>query len=231
MIIVAFPTEYEAQDLIKQLESKEKRVLDGVTCFAGYISSRPVFIPILGIGPEAASASTKIVLRRIEPKIFILAGYAGGITSEVTRGQILIARDYSSQNIINYLKLVPGFDIGSVHPVNDVVVSAAEKKRLGEETGCQMVDMETAYVSNLVAEAGIEFLGIRAISDLVDEDVPNDVLECGYDQVHSRTTPVKLLGFLVLHPKRIQPLKDFLKPLPAVRRKLTDFLVTIIGEF
>lgn len=231
MLVVAFPTEFEAQDLLKQLEKKERQVIEGVTCFAGYVDDHPVMVPIIGIGPEAASYCTEVLLKNLEIKVFILAGFAGAITPEVERGQILIVKDYSSENVINYLKLVPGFDIGRVHPVTEVVSTAAEKKRLGEETGCQMVDMETAYVAHLVASAGIEFLGIRAISDLVDEDVPNDALESGYDQKESKTTPFKMFGFLMRNPKQIKPLKKFVSPLPEVREKLTDFVVTVIKEF
>ncbi|MGF1679402.1 MAG: hypothetical protein ACFCUX_09430 [Candidatus Methylacidiphilales bacterium] len=231
MVVVAFPTLFEAEDLIKALQKREKRIIEGVSCFAGYIGETAVLLPIVGIGPEASVASTRIVLEKMDVKIFMLAGFAGAITSELSRGQIVIVQDYSSPHVINYLKLIPGFDIARVHPVTQVVDTASEKQRLGRETGCQIVDMETAYLSNLLAEHRINFLCIRAISDLVDEDVPNDVLECGYDQVQSRTTPVKLLGFLVTHPQRIQPLQKFLKPLPEVRKNLTDFLITIIKEF
>ncbi|MEM6886474.1 MAG: hypothetical protein AAF571_15740 [Verrucomicrobiota bacterium] len=231
MLVIAFPTEFEAQDLLKLVEKKEKRVIDGVTCFAGYVEDRPVMIPIIGIGPTAASYCTEALLKNLEIKVFILAGFAGGINPDLERGQILIVKDYSAQSLINYLKLVPGFDIGRVHPVMEVVSSAEEKKRLGEETGCQMVDMETAYVAHMVASAGIEFLGVRAISDLMDEDVPNDALAAGYDQAESKTTPFKMFGFLARHPKQIKPLKDFVEPLPEVRKKLTDFVVTLIKEF
>lgn len=231
MLVVAFPTEYEANDFVKALQKREKKRIDGVLCYAGFLGKTAVLVSIIGIGPAKAHANTQIILDRVEMKVFILAGFAGALTSEVSRGQILIARGYSSESLINYIKLLPGFDIGGLHPVNEVVSTAAEKQRLGEETGCQMVDMETAYVAHLVASNGIEFLGIRAISDLVDEDIPQDVLDCGYDQVESRTTPVKLLGFLALHPKRIKPLKDFLEPLPEVRRKLTEFLITVAKEF
>lgn len=231
MLVVAFPTEYEAVDFLKGLEKREKKRVDGVVCHAGYVGKTPVLVPIIGIGPAKAHASTQTIIDHVEIKVFILAGFAGALTSEVFRGQILIARGYSSESLINYIKLIPGFDIGGLHPVNEVVATAEEKQRLGQETGCQMVDMETAYVAHLVASNGIEFLGIRAISDLVDEDIPRDVLECGYDQAESRTTPVKLMGFLALHPKRIAPLKKFLEPLPEVRRKLTDFLLVVAKEF
>ncbi|MEM1156755.1 MAG: hypothetical protein AAF649_04490 [Verrucomicrobiota bacterium] len=231
MLVIAFPTEFEAHDLLKLVEKKEKRVIDGVTCFAGYVEERAVMIPIIGIGPTAASYCTEALLKNLQIKVFILAGFAGAITPELERGQILVIKDYSAQSLINYLKLVPGFDIGQVHPVMEVVSSAEEKKRLGEETGCQMVDMETAYVAHMVASAGIEFLGVRAISDLVDEDIPNDALAAGYDHEKSKTTPFKMFGFLARHPKQIKPLKEFVSPLPEVRKKLTDFVVTLIKEF
>ncbi|MEM6823160.1 MAG: hypothetical protein AAF558_14610 [Verrucomicrobiota bacterium] len=231
MVVVAFPTEFEAKDLVRQLEDKHHRVVQGIPCYTGKIKGVSVVIPILGMGPEKAHASTQIILQSDEIKVFILAGFAGALTSELTRGQILVARGYSRESVINYIKLLPGFDIAGLHPVTELVSSAEEKRRLGEETGCQMIDMETAYVANLVLGAGVEFIAIRAISDLVDEDLPGDVLEHGYDYAESKSTPVKLMGFLVLHPNRIKPLQEFLKPLPEVRRKLTDFLVTVINEF
>jgi len=231
MVVVAFPTEFEAKDLLGKIENREKRDLEGIPVTCGKIGETSVAVTIIGVGPAKAHHATQVILNHLSMKVFILAGFAGALTSELHRGQILVVKGYSAESLINYIKLLPGFDIGALHPVTEIVATAAEKQQLGQETGCQMVDMETAYVAHLVASHDVEFLAIRAISDLVDEDIPRDVLDCGYDQSASRTTPMKLLGFLARNPKRIKPLQQFLKPLPDVRARLSNFLLSVINEF
>lgn len=228
---VLFPTLFEAQGLIKRLKSlKKHNSIPGVPIYTGKIEKKSVMVAIIGIGPEMSVKNTQKLFQQHPSPIVILAGFAGALTEDVTKGQILIARDYSNMALINYIRLVPGFDIASVHPVKQTIATANEKRHLGLETGCQMVDMETAYLSNLLVGLGVEFMSVRTISDLVNEDIPQDVLENGYDMVESKTTPVKMAKYLIFNPGRIKALREFLAPLPEIRDDLGKFLQDVIEE-
>jgi len=231
MIVLAFPTQFEAQGLLRRLDRvRVQRDIPGLDYQSGFVGKREIVVMVTGMGPEQSMRQMNRFIEAKEVQVIILAGFAGALTESVHRGQILIARDYSNEALINYIRLVPGFDIASVHPVAEPVTLAEEKRKLGEETGCQMVDMETAYLSDLAARHQIEFMSIRAISDLVHEDLPQDVLDNGYDYEASKTTPGKMAFYLLTNPKRIRALKEFVKPLPQVRDGLGDFLYSLIEE-
>jgi adenosylhomocysteine nucleosidase len=231
MVTVIFPTAYEAEDFLKACTQRQRQDIDGVECHTGQLSEVSVQIIICGIGPKKSADSVTRVFRQAPPSLVILSGFAGALSGQLERGQILVATDYSSGDLVNYIKLIPGFDIGRLYTSDRVIGTVEEKKRLGETTGCQMVDMEMAAVSEIVRQYGVEILGIRAISDLAHEPVPVDVLNKGYDQIKGKTTPVKMALFLLLQPHRIKDLKKFLEPLPAVRKKLTHFLIAAVEEF
>jgi nucleoside phosphorylase len=231
MIVVAFPTEFEARGFLKKLQkvSSHSRVPD-VTFYSGYIGNKQVAVVITGMGPEQSQSRMRTFLGYVETKVLILAGFAGALTDSVYRGQILVAQDYSNAELINYIRLIPGFDIARVHTVSEPVTTGAEKRALGLQTGCQMVDMETAYLSDLAAQMDVEFMAVRAISDLVNEDLPQDVLDHGYDLEASKTTPARMALYLITNPRRIKALKEFVKPLPEVRDRLGDFVYTVVED-
>lgn len=52
------------------------------------------------------------------------------------------------------------------------VAPAAEKRRLFQETGAALVDMESAAVAAVAAEQGLPFAVVRAICDPADQDLP-----------------------------------------------------------
>jgi adenosylhomocysteine nucleosidase len=231
MVTVVFPTRFEAEDFLLALTDKKRTDVSGVECYKGKVNEVSVHLIICGIGPKKSSDSMTKVLASDPPSIVILTGFAGALSNQMERGQVLVAAGYSSNDLVNYIKLIPGFDIARLHSADKVVGTVAEKKLLAEKTGCQMVDMEMAAVNAVVTQYGAEILGIRAISDLASEAVPVDMLAKGYDEATGKTTPLKMAGYLLLKPHRIGELKKFLQPLPAVRRKLTDFLLAAVEEF
>jgi adenosylhomocysteine nucleosidase len=231
MVTVIFPTKFEAKDFLAALIDKKQKNVSSVECYTGKTKEIEVQVIICGIGPKKSAESVAKVLASTPPSIVILSGFAGALSNQLVRGQILIASGYSSADLINYIKLIPGFDIGRLHSSDKVVGTAAEKKLLSEQTGCQMVDMEMAAVSSVVRQYGVEILGIRAISDLANEDVPVEVLSKGYDEATGKTTPIKMAAYLLIQPQKIKDLKKFLEPLLAVRKTLTEFLIAAVEEF
>lgn len=230
MTAVLFPTDYEAKDLVAQLQSRTSNVIDGVTFHSGKLGKSSLLIAIIGMGPQLAAKGAQTVLKHHTVSNIILAGFAGALSPQLKRGQILIIKDYSSEGLINYLKLLPGFDIARVYPSDRVIASANLKQQIGTQYNCQLVDMETDAVARVVIQHGIEFLSIRTISDLATEDVPDDVLSKGYNIHTGKTSPVRLILHLAVNRQRINAFKQFLQPLPQVRKGLTQFLTQVIGE-
>ncbi|MDX6767861.1 MAG: hypothetical protein SFU85_13850 [Candidatus Methylacidiphilales bacterium] len=230
MIAVLFPTEYEAKDFLGALSHRSTRVVDHITVHEGKLGRASVVLAVIGMGPELSARGTESVLKHFEVSQVILAGFAGALSPQMARGQIIIVQDYSSEALINYLRLLPGFDIAKVYPSPTVVSTAEQKQAIGREFNCQIVDMETDAVARAVLPYCLDFLSIRAVSDLATEDIPNDVLSQGYNMHTGRTSPLKLIAHLAFNQDRIKAFKDFLAPLPEVRAKLTMFVAQVVKE-
>jgi nucleoside phosphorylase len=231
MLTFVIPTRYEAEDLLASLNDKIRKDIDSVECYRGKLKDSDVHVVICGMGPKLAKESVTKAFKVEAPHLVIMTGFAGALSTQLQRGDILVAATYSSNDLINYIRLVPGFDIARLHTTDQVVSTVAAKKKLAEETGCQMVDMEMSAVNSVALTYGSEVMGIRVISDLASEHVPTDILSKGYDKVTGKMTPIRMAFFLLFNPLRINELKTFLEPLPDIRKKLTTFLVTVAEEF
>jgi len=230
MIGVLFPSKYEAEDLLALLKDKDTVKIQDLELTKGTIKGSEVFVGIIGIGGVHAARRTKLVLEHVPLRTVILAGFAGGLSASLEVGQILVAQGVSDDELINFLKVIPNFGIAKFHTASQVVSTGAEKAALAEKTGCHAVDMELASVYAVVKEKGVDFLCIRVISDHGRQDIPAKVLRHGYNPNTGLTDPARMAKYLVTHPWDIMKLKDFLAPLPEVRKKLTDFLVEVLGE-
>ncbi len=231
MIAVAFPTEFEARDLIHCLVGKQARNFSGVDCYTGDIGKTPVLIIITGIGGRAAADSVARVLTQNQANLLILTGFAGALNKDLLKGQVLVAARYSSNDMLNFLRLLPGYDIGLMCTSGKIAATPEEKAALAAETSCQMVDMEMAPVAEVAKRLDIEILGIRVISDEADETIPADILSHCYNPETGRPAPVRMALHCLVRPHRWGALKKFLAPLPGVRRTLTNFLISVLNEF
>jgi adenosylhomocysteine nucleosidase len=95
----------------------------------------------------------------------------------------------------------PRLYLGKLVTAAQVVATAAEKRRLGEEMGALAVDMESAAVARRAAEAGVPMLALRAITDGADESLPLDFALC-FDsdgQFHH----LRLIGLLARRPRAV----------------------------
>lgn len=230
MIGVFFPTKFEAEDFLKRLNDKSKTTIDGVECYKGIMGNAEVFVAILGIGGAHSAHRTRLVLTKIPLEMVILSGFAGALIPDLKRGRVLIAAEYSTDDLVNFLKLIPGFDIARLHTSPELITSADMKAELGQTSGCQFVDMEMAYVAQVVTEFGLEVLGIRVILDQMEEDLPAELLGKGYDYAAGMTTPARMAAFLIFRPSQAKVLKTFLGQAAEARVKLTDFVEAAVGE-
>ncbi|MFZ5807510.1 MAG: hypothetical protein ACOY3I_09940 [Verrucomicrobiota bacterium] len=228
MLAVGFPTRYEAEDFFKTVTHVQAAPMGEMICFTAKLNEAELVIAILGMGTSNAAKHARAVCEKFSVEFFILAGFGGALTPALKRGQILLAQECASEETMTDIKLLAGFDVARLHTSEKLITTAEEKSKLAASTGCQFVDMETAAVLPVAQEFGAELISVRAISDLADEDLPADVLERSYDFIRAKETPARLAFYLLTHPHRISSLTHFLKPLPSVRKRLTNFLVELI---
>jgi nucleoside phosphorylase len=227
---VLFPSKYEAEDLLALLKDKDSVRIQDLELTKGSLNGVEVFVAIVGIGGVHAARRTRLALDHVPFNNIILAGFAGGLSLSLEVGQILVAQGVSDAELINFLKVIPNFGIAKIHTTSQVVATAAEKAALAEKTGCHAVDMELASVYAVVKESSVDFLCVRVISDHARQDIPAKMLRHGYNPNTGLTDAPRMAKYLITHPWEIMKLKEFMAPLPEVRKKLTHFLVEVLGE-
>lgn len=104
-------------------------------------------------------------------------GIAGGLALGVRPGSLVLGTDLITEDGQRYLAmdLTLGMEDAIRAPVfggREIVSNAEDKRALHDTTGAVAVDLESAEVARLCANAGVPFAVIRAIGDPAERDLP-----------------------------------------------------------
>jgi nucleoside phosphorylase len=242
VIIILIPSHFEAKDFIAGLEGRRKwRAAHSTSsgqseaeCFGGQAGSEEVVVGIIGMGPPHAAKRAKAVINEwkmengkwksgMEPvRGVILCGFAGALQPGLTRGEIFVTA--GAEHFLPHLPQAERPAEARLHTAEKVVATGAAKAELFARTGAWLVDMEQADIARVAADAGLPFVGVRIVSDEAHEDLPHDLLSRAYDQAEGEYTPLKLAGHLTRNPFKVRTLASFVRPLPPVRKRMSDHL-------
>jgi hypothetical protein len=104
---------------------------------------------------------------------------------------------------------------------SEAIVATADEKSILQRSA-SVVEMETARVMAAAAQSGIPSIGIRAISDIAQEDLPVDFSQVTDTRGHVKFGP--LLKELALHPHKLPLLVRFGSQSRSAAQSLADFL-------
>ncbi|MEO0796072.1 MAG: hypothetical protein AAFX93_12960 [Verrucomicrobiota bacterium] len=210
MIGIVFPSHFEGAEFIARMDNKAgARLQPNLPSWRGSIQGQDIAVGVIGMGPPHCASRADYFIGFYQPKVVVLAGFAGALDPALKRGEVIINRG-----------------TGNIHTANEVIATVADKSRLLEQTGSPLVDMESDHVAEVAQKRDVSLIVIRAVSDLATEDVPVDILGRSYDQERGVTTPLKLAAYLAFHWGDIGRLMRFLKPLSDVRRGLTSVVLS-----
>lgn len=122
-----------------------------------------------GIGAEAARRAAEAVIALYAPKVVCSAGFAGALDPGLRVADIIHPRrvvnagDGSSVNLNRGEGVLVSFG---------AVASPAQKVKLRESFGAQVVDMEAASVARAAEARGVGFAVVKVISDECDFSFP-----------------------------------------------------------
>jgi adenosylhomocysteine nucleosidase len=224
MICYAFPLAHEAEPLLKLCTQKETFFIGGLRCTLANFRDRQVLVALVGMGQERAGDHTMTIFQYFNPKIFVLAGYGGALLPQLKVGQVTISNNYSSSDVIPFLRLLSDFDFAGFFTADEIAATPRERDKYARSSKREVVEMETAAVAAVVLLREIPFIAVRVISDGYADILPVRALAAGFDPARGRATPLLLLGYLALHWRDIPPFTRFVRNLSAARRKLTRFL-------
>jgi adenosylhomocysteine nucleosidase len=135
-----------------------------------------VSILIVGIGRENADKSVRVFLSSNTPEIVLTCGFAGGLNPDLKIGDVVFelpGSPTSAQHLSARLT-TSGAKSAKFFCADRIATTVAEKKKLRDETGADVVEMESAAIHAVCAERGIPCATVRVISDTAHEDLPLD---------------------------------------------------------
>jgi adenosylhomocysteine nucleosidase len=155
-VLVCFPLTHEAAPFRKI--AAEKSGVD---------------ILLTGIGRRNAERSLRDFLAVNSADLVLTCGFAGGLNPDLKLGDVIF--EFGIRNSEFGIKLAAaGAKPAKFFCADRIATTAAEKKKLGNETGADAVEMESAAIYAVCREHNIPCGTVRVISDTASEDLPLD---------------------------------------------------------
>lgn len=197
-----------------------------------------------GVGAEAARRATRLVIEGHRPARIVAAGLCGGLDPSLARSAIVVAssvvawtggadivppapRSLGRPGAALLAKLPSPARVGLVASSGEVVGTTAGKRAVHEATGAVAVDMESWWIAEQAARAGIEPWVIRAVSDTADEAIPGDVAELGGGSSPARTAGAAM-RLLWKRPSSIFDMAELRERAHVAADALADAISTLL---
>jgi len=232
MIAVTFALPVESKDFVARLAKQSIVSHDGVETIRGEIHGLPVAVVHTGVGGKACQQSIEAFLKRDSIDYLVSAGLAGALDPELKLGDLLIAANVSSRELLEspHLRL-DGMPIyfAPIVTAPAIVESKTDREKLAKESGAAAVDMETEFIAKACALRNVPMMSLRAISDTVAEPFPAPARVL-FDVKKQRTPKARLALYLATHPGAVGRLKNFGARIAEARARLTDALLGVVRE-
>ncbi|HEY3762733.1 MAG TPA: hypothetical protein VGN23_13390 [Verrucomicrobiae bacterium] len=135
-------------------------------------------ILLTGIGKANAEKSVRASFAGSLPDLVFTCGFAGGLNPDLKIGDVVFEMPFEikdSRGGSLQAKLISaGAKPAKFICVDRVATTGADKKKLRDDTGADVGEMESAAIHAVCAEHGIPCATIRVISDTANEDLPLD---------------------------------------------------------
>jgi adenosylhomocysteine nucleosidase len=143
---------------------------------------------IAGVGKDRAREAAELLFEEHGPSVLVSLGYAGALSPELKRGDIVLSAYSMNQHQGQPRAMDVAFEerlrgiadeshehhvyVGPLYTADKIVARHEEKKEIFEKTNAPIVDMESFSVYQVARNQGIPFVGIHAITDTAEEDIP-----------------------------------------------------------
>ena len=238
-VAVIFATGTESGGLEDQLSDVRRTQGSGFVVAQGTLAGRRVAIAISGVGFDKARQATQAVVLAHNPRWVLSAGFAGGLQPQLAKGDFVMVDqivDTTGRQLsidmhvdADQLRKHPGLHVGRILSVDRLIPKPAEKASLGQQHQALSVDMESIAVAEVCQRERARFLGVRIISDAVDEELPAEI-----GIIIQQSNTVRKMGSTVGSlMRRPSVAKDFLRLREdglIASERLAKFLSGVIGQ-
>ena len=170
-------------------------------------------LTVSGIGARRAQIAAKALLEHGATAL-VSWGTAGGLIQELSPGCLVLPRTVLTvgrsvhsvdplwhERLWDRLERAIDLHSGPLAESTSVLGGRKDKEALFSRTDAIAVDMESAAIATVAAQAGVPFIAIRAISDTVDASLPLTAFKA-FDKF-GRLNRWRLLRGLMQHPEDI----------------------------
>jgi adenosylhomocysteine nucleosidase len=153
-----------------------------LVCFAVENEAKPfrphvrriegVHILVTGMGHKNARRSISERLKFTRPELVISSGFAGSLAPNL-RCRDIVFEEPLSPALRTVLEQTRAH-AATFHCASRIAVTQQEKRLLREQTGSDVVEMESGIIAEVCRKEGIPVAVIRVILDEAEEDLPLD---------------------------------------------------------
>lgn len=176
--------------------------------------------------------SIEAALATVDPSFVLHVGIAGALIPELARGDLVLiekirlAADLRDIPIADKVRaFAQSIRIGSLVTV-PLPVSSKDKLLMRSHGAADLVDMESRYVADFCAARSIGYLGIRAVSDLADDVVPEPIL-AAFDGRRFRTS--RIISGILKDPSTLAPLIALARATNRAATNLAAFVADLLA--
>jgi len=186
-IITAMPGETRA--IVRALGNTQKTSMEGLAVHHAQFSGHELMIVEAGMGFTNATTAARQLASELQPDLMVSTGFCGGISEELRVGDAVLATSLaivSEYGLKEVLVTIPPVSSDFVSRQADegrrvfaglfaCTTTIMQKGRLAAllppDAQFPVVEMESAAIALVAGENGIPFVGLRTVSDPLDEEL------------------------------------------------------------
>ena len=204
----------------------------------GAIAGRECCLIQTGIGGHAARRAISEALGVFpRPQIVISIGFAGALDGQLRCGDLLHIKNVRSESgepselcaALNHLapSHLEKYSAAHLLSVERPVLTVEGKRRLAQDTGSALCDMETHAVAEVVCAHDLPWLGARVVSDTAQETLKDWIVELPALVEQRKWVP--FCRQLVTHPQDLPGLLRLGFRMHALQRELAKLTAELIS--
>jgi adenosylhomocysteine nucleosidase len=234
---VVFALAIEAGGMVDLLEGFSSIRGSGFVAQLGELAGRRLAVFESGSGRQRAAAATEALIETHGPSWVISAGFAGGLSSLINRHDIVMAdsvvnaegRRLAIDLKIDPVELPSGVHVGRILSVDQIARLPEDKESLGRRHGALAVDLESFAVAEVCHRHGVRFLGVRIITDTMDEQLPVDIQHLT-DQTTAASRLGAAIGSVYRRPSSLKEMLQLKENALTGSDRLANFLNSTIRQ-
>ena len=189
----------ELTPLLADVEIQQKIRIDRLKFWIARYRSLRLIVAQTGVGPVRATEAARRTLSSFSVKFFISVGFACSLKPQIGIGDVILGERFfyldidpqneylADQGLLHIAEqscgqsfspggpAIPGENTrvfkGSILTVHRMIDTAVEKREIAGRTDAIALDMESAAIAEVAANAKIPYLSVRVISDVLDENL------------------------------------------------------------